>query len=139
MSTKPGAIQKAKRAKRAKLKARETRVARSVISDDGSALLDDLAKGMVSLLWKLAEAEVTSMVEMLKTLMIETGQAEIAYLDDEVDFQIITLKAYGQRVEGRPDDWMEQPAFLEAYAEAARWVGRSELIEAWQDAHVLED
>lgn len=88
---------KAKRAKRAKLKAKETRVARSVISDDGSALLNDLAKGMVSLLWKLAEAEVTSMVEMLKTLMIETGQAEIAYLDDEVDFQIITLKAYGQR------------------------------------------
>ncbi|PNG32256.1 hypothetical protein A1395_22410 [Pseudomonas protegens] len=130
---------KAKRAKRAKVKARETRVARNVISDDGSALLDDLAKGMVSLLWKLAEAEVTSMVEMLKTLMIETGQAEIAYLDDEVDFQIITLKAYGQRVEGRSDDWMEQPAFLDAYAEAARWVGRSELIEAWQDAHVLED
>ncbi|MCP8633416.1 hypothetical protein PUR31_02285 [Pseudomonas mosselii] len=129
----------AKRAKRAKLKARETRVARSVISDDGSALLDDLAKGMVSLLWKLAEAEVTSMVEMLKTLMIETGQAEIAYLDDEVDFQIIVLKTYGQRVEGRPDDWMAQPAFLEAYAEAARWVGRSELIEAWQDAHVLKD
>lgn len=106
---------------------------------EDSALLDDVAKGMGSLLWKLAEAEVTSMVEMLKTLMIETGQAEIAYLDDEVDFQIITLKAYGQRVEGRPDDWMEQPAFLEAYAEAARWVGRSELIEAWQDAHVLED
>lgn len=93
----------------------------------------------MSLLWKLAEAEVTSMVEMLKTLMIETGQAEIAYLDDEVDFQFIALKAYGQRVEGRPDDWMEQPAFLEAYAEAARSVGRSELIEAWQDARVLED
>lgn len=127
----------AKRAKRAKLKAKETRVSRNVINDEET--LRTLGEGMVSLLWKLAEAEVTSMVEMLKTLMIETGQAEMAYLDDEVDYQIIVLTAYGQRIEGRREDWMEEPAFLEAYAIAARWVGRSELIEAWQDAHVLED
>lgn len=130
---------KAKRAKRAKLKAKETRVSRNVINDDGAETLRILGEGMVSLLLKLAEAEATSMVEMLKTLMIETGQAEMAYLDDEVDYQIIILTAYGQRIEGRPEDWMDEPAFLEAYAAAARWVGRSELIEAWQDAHVMED
>ncbi|AYN82933.1 TPA: hypothetical protein L6B69_10210 [Pseudomonas aeruginosa] len=94
---------------------------------------------MMSLLWKLAEAEETSMVEMLKTLMVETGKSEMAYLDDEIDYQIVVLKIYGMRTEGRMEDWMEQPGFLQAYAEAADRVGRSELIEAWQDAQMLED
>ncbi|EIU3227671.1 hypothetical protein L4O92_002534 [Pseudomonas aeruginosa] len=91
------------------------------------------------MLWKLAEAEETSMVEMLKTLMVETGKSEMAYLDDEIDYQIVVLKIYGMRTEGRMEDWMEQPGFLQAYAEAADRVGRSELIEAWQDAQMLED
>jgi hypothetical protein len=129
---------RAKRAKRAKLKAKESRVARQVI-DDGSQSMDFLAQSMMSLLWKLGEAEETSMVEMLKTLMMETGKSEMAYLDDEIDYQIVVLKVYGKSTEGRMENWMEQPDFLQAYAEAARWVGRSELVDAWQEAHVLED
>ncbi|HGW8584797.1 TPA: hypothetical protein ACNRRF_004640 [Pseudomonas aeruginosa] len=130
---------KAKRAKRAKLKAKEIRVARRVINDNGSETLDALARNMVSLLRKLGEAEETSMVEMLKTLMMETSKSEVAYLDDEIDYQIVVLKVYGKRTEGRAEDWMEQPDFLQAYAEAARRVGRPELIEAWQDAYALGD
>ncbi|HDS1692671.1 MULTISPECIES: hypothetical protein [Pseudomonas] len=130
---------KAKRAKRAKLKAKEARGARHVMSDDNSESLDSIAQSMMSMLVKLGEAEETSMVEMLKTLIIETGRGEIPYLDDEIDSQIIILKVYGRSTEGRTEDWMEQPIFLAAYAEAARWVGRPELIEAWQDAFVLED
>lgn len=58
---------------------------------------------MVSLLRKLGEAEETSMVEMLKTLMMETSKSEVAYLDDEIDYQIVVLKVYGKRTEGRAE------------------------------------
>ena len=126
----------AKRAKRAKTKAKQARTVRSSTPKGMSEeLLDDIAQGMIGILMRMAEAEVISKVEMLTTLMRETGMAKAKSLDDEIDNQIVILKVYGGKVEGRSEDWMEDTGFLEAYAEAARRLDREELIEAWNDAH----
>lgn len=128
----------AKRAKRAKTKAKQARTVRNStptgVSLD-SDLMNDLALGMADMLPRLAEAEVISQVEMLTTLIRETGLSEAKSLDDEIDTQILILKVYGQKIEGRSADWMEHAKFLEAYAEAARKLDREELIQAWNDAH----
>ena len=84
---------------------------------------------------RLAEAEVLTNLELLITLIRETGLSEAKSLDDEIDTQILILKVYGQKIEGRSADWMEHAKFLEAYAEAARKLDREELIQAWNDAH----
>lgn len=124
----------AKRAKRAKAKAKQARTIRSssprTLSD---APVDDIAQGIVGMLVRLAEAESISMVNMLATLMRDTGP-NAKSLDDEIDSQIIILKLYGSKIEGRSENWMEDSKFLEAYAEAAQMTGRGELIEAWYDA-----
>ncbi|UQS17567.1 hypothetical protein [Pseudomonas sp. HS6] len=83
----------------------------------------------------MAEAEAVSQVEMLSTLISDLGMAKAETLDDEIDMQIVLLKLYGRKIEGRTEDWMEDSGFLEAYAQAARRLGREELIEAWHDAH----
>lgn len=125
-----------KRAKRAKTKAKQARTVRNSapkgLSDE---TLDDIAQGMIGRLMRMAEAEAISQVEMLTTLIRETGMSKTKSLDDEIDNQIVILKVYGRKIEGRPEDWMEDTGFLEAYAEAARRLGREELIEAWHDAH----
>lgn len=124
----------AKRAKRAKAKAKQARTIRSssprTLSD---APVDDIAQGIVGMLVRLAEAESISMVNMLATLMRDTGP-KAKSLDDEIDSQIIILKLYGSKIEGRSENWMEDSKFLEAYAEAAQMTGRGELIEALYDA-----
>lgn len=129
---------KAKRALRAKAKARRAKIVRHEVDDDCAEILDICAENMLDLFCKLAIAEEAGMFEMLKTLIVDTGRAEMAYPDDEVDWQIVILMMYGRLIEGRPQDWMEQRDFKDAYAQAARWVGRSELIEAWEDAHDFE-
>lgn len=126
----------AKRAQRAKTKAKQARTVRSSTPKGLSEeLLDDIAQGMLGILMRLAEAEVISQVEMLSTLIRETSMSKAKSLDDEIDNQIVILKVYGRKVEGRSEDWMEDAKFLEAYAEAARRLDREELIEAWHDAH----
>jgi hypothetical protein len=126
----------AKRAKRAKAKAKQARAVRNNTPQGLSEeMLDDIAEGLVAILWRLAEAEEISQVEMLTTLITETSMSKAKTLDDEIDNQIVILTTYGRKIVGRPENWMEDAGFLEAYAEAARRLGREELIEAWHDAH----
>lgn len=94
----------------------------------------EVAEGMVNLLIRMAEAEVISQTEMLTILISDPGISTAETLDDEVDLQIVLLKVYGNKIEGRSEDWIEDTGFLAAYAEAARRLGREELIQAWQDA-----
>lgn len=130
----------AKRARRAKAKAKQARSIRnssaSVLSEE---LLDDVALGLIGILRRLAEAESISMVDMLTTLFREASSPNAKSLDEEIDNQIIILKVYGRKIEGRSEDWMENSEFLEAYAKAARRIGREELIDAWHDAHDFEE
>ena len=106
----PSPQKQAKRAKRAKTKAKQARTVRNStptgVSLD-SDLMNDRALGMADMLPRLAEAEVISQVEMLTTLIRETGLSEAKSLDDEIDTQILILKVYGQKIEGRSADWME--------------------------------
>jgi len=125
----------AKRAKRAKAKAKQARTVRNGTPQGEYVETIEVAEGMVNLLVRLAEAEAISQVEMLTTLISDSGMSKAETLDDEVDMQIVLLKVYGRKIEGRSEDWMEDAGFLEAYAEAARRLGREELIEAWHDAH----
>lgn len=126
----------AKRAKRAKTKAKQARAVRNNTPKGLSEeMLDDITEGLILILRRLAEAEAVSLVEMLTALIIETGMSKAKSLDDEIDNQIIILTTYGRKVVGRSEDWMEKTEFLDAYAEAARKLGREELIEAWHDAH----
>ncbi len=126
----------AKRAKRAKTKAKQAREVRNNAQKSASEeLLDDFAQGLVSILIRLAESESISMVDMLMTLMRETSTSGARSLDEEIDNQIIVLKVYGTKVEGRSEDWMESSEFQKAYSEAAHRLGREELIEAWYHAH----
>lgn len=126
----------AKRAQRAKAKAKQARTIRnSPPKGESEETLDDIARGLLAILMRLAEAEAVSQVEMLTTLIREMGMSEWESLDDEIDMQIVLLKQYGERIEGRSADWMEDASFLENYAAAARLVGREELIQAWHDAH----
>ncbi|UZM15471.1 hypothetical protein LZV00_06925 [Pseudomonas kielensis] len=126
----------AKRAQRAKAKAKQARTIRnSPPKGESEETLDDIAQGLLAILMRLAEAEAISQVEMLTTLIRDTGMSEWESLDDEIDMQIVLLKQYGQRIEGRSADWMEDASFLENYAAAARVVGREELIDAWSEAH----
>lgn len=122
----------AKRAKRAKAKAKQARTIRNGMLKVVETI--DVAEGMVNLLMRMAEAEVISQIEMLTTLISDPGMSTAETLDDEVDMQIVLLKVYGNKIEGRSEDWMEEAGFLEAYAEAARRLGREELIQAWHDA-----
>lgn len=125
----------AKRAKRAKAKAKQARTIRNGTPQGEYIETIEVAEGMVNLLVRMAEAEAISQVEMLTTLISDSGMSKAETLDDEVDMQIVLLKVYGKKIEGRSEDWMEDAKFLEAYAEAARRLGREELIEAWYDAH----
>lgn len=125
----------AKRAKRAKAKAKQARTVRNGSPQGEYVETVEATAGMVSLLLRMAEAEAISQVEMLTTLISDSGMAKAETLDDEVDMQIVLLKVYGRKIEGRTEDWMEDTRFLEAYAQAARTLGREELIQAWHDAH----
>ena len=130
------AQKQAKRAKRAKTKAKQARTIRnSAAKGLSEETLDDIAQGMIGILMRMAEAEAISQVEMLTTLIRETGMSKAKSLDDEIDNQIVILKVYGRKIEGRSEDWMEDTGFLEAYTEAARRLSREELIDAWHDAH----
>jgi hypothetical protein len=130
----------AKRARRAKAKAKQARAIRNnpsrVLSEE---LLDDVALGLIGILSRLAEAESISMVDMLITLFRETNSPNAQSVDEEIDNQIIILKVYGRKIEGRSKDWMENAEFLQAYAKAATRIGREELIDAWHDAHDFEE
>lgn len=125
----------AKRAKRAKAKAKQARTVRNGSSQGEYVETVDVAEGMISLLVRMADAEAISQVEMLTTLISDSGMSKAETLDDEVDMQIVLLKVYGGKIDGRAEDWMEDAGFLEAYAQAARRLGREELIEAWHEAH----
>lgn len=125
----------AKRVKRAKAKAKQARTVRNGSPQGEYVETVDVAEGMVSLFVRMAQAEAISQVEMLTTLISDSGMAKAETLDDEVDMQIVLLKVYGRKIEGRAEDWMEDTRFLEAYAEAARTLGREELIHAWDEAH----
>lgn len=129
------AQKQAKRAKRAKTKAKQARTVRNGMPQGEYVETIEVAEGMVNLLVRMAEAEAISQVEMLTTLISDSGMSNAETLDDEVDMQIVLLKVYGKKIEGRSEDWMKDAGFLEAYAEAARRLGREELIEAWHDAH----
>lgn len=129
------AQKQAKRAKRAKTKAKQARTVRNGTPQGEYVETIEVAEGMVNLLVRMAEAEAISQVEMLTTLISDSGMSNAEKLDDEVDMQIVLLKVYGKKIEGRSEDWMEDAGFLEAYAEAARRLGREELIEAWNEAH----
>ncbi|MBA5980254.1 hypothetical protein HT737_09710 [Pseudomonas sp. MD195_PC81_125] len=125
----------AKRAKRTKAKAKQARTVRNGSFQRSYLETVEVSEGMVSLLVRMAEAEAISQVEMLTTLISDSGMSKAETLDDEVDMQIVLLKVYGRKIEGRTEDWMEDDGFLEAYAQAARRLGREELIGAWHDAH----
>ncbi|MFK3973603.1 hypothetical protein ACI2KS_23065 [Pseudomonas sp. NPDC087358] len=125
----------AKRAKRSKSKAKQARIVRNGSAQGEYVETIEVAEGMVNLLVRMAEAEAISQVEMLTTIIGDSGMSKAETLDDEIDMQIVILKVYGRKIEGRTDDWMEHAGFLEAYAEAARILGREELIDAWHDAH----
>ncbi len=85
------------------------------------------------MLVQLAEAEAISFVEMLVTAIELTCEA--GSLDEQIDAQMLVLTMYGKKIEGRQIDWMEDAKFSDAYAEAARRLGREELIAAWNDAY----
>lgn len=50
-------------------------------------------------------------------------------LDEKIDNQIIVLKVYGRKAEGRSEDSIEIAEFMKAYSEAAHRLGREKLIE----------
>ncbi|MFL1389339.1 hypothetical protein ACI77F_16880 [Pseudomonas tritici] len=125
----------AKRAKRAKAKAKQGRTVRNGSLQGEYVETVEVSERMVSLFVRMAEAEAISLVEMLTTLISDSGMSKAETLDDEIDMQIVLLKVYGRKIEGRTEDWMEDDGFLEAYTQAARRLGREELIEAWHDAH----
>ncbi|CRM62025.1 hypothetical protein [Pseudomonas sp. 25 E 4] len=126
----------AKRTQRAKAKAKQARTIRnSAPKGQSDEVLDEVAQGLLAIMMQLAEAEAVSQVEMLITLIKEMGMSDWESIEDEVDMQIVLLKKYGERIEGRSADWMQDTSFLENYAAAARIVGREELIQAWNEAH----
>jgi hypothetical protein len=128
----------AKRAKRAKAKAKQARTIRNNTSRGESVESIELSQQTFDLLKRMKEAEAVSRVEMLTTLLSDPGMAT-GSVEEAVEMQIILLQAYGKQVgEERPSDWMEDASFLKDYAEAARIVGKEELIEAWNDANDFE-
>lgn len=125
----------AKRAKRAKAKAKQSRTDRNNTPRFELAETIEFSQETFDLFKRMKEAESVSRVEMLTTLLSDSGMSTARSLEDAVKMQIVLLEEYGTQVgEKRPTDWMEDASFLEAYAEAARIVGREELIDAWNDA-----
>lgn len=130
------AQKQAKRAKRAKTKAKQARAIRNNIPRTETVETFEFSQGAFDLFKRMKDAEAVSRVEMLTTLLNDSGMSKAGSLEDAVDMQIVFLKAYGAKFgEDRPEDWMEDAGFLEDYANAARIIGKEELIDAWNQAH----
>jgi hypothetical protein len=126
----------AKRAKRTKMKAKQARAIRNNAPRKATVESIEFSQSAIDLFKRMKDAEAISRVEMHTTLLSDPGMSKVGSLENAVDMQIVFLKAYGAKFsEDRPDDWMEDAAFLEDYANASRIVGKEELIDAWKEAH----
>ncbi|MFV3382958.1 hypothetical protein [Pseudomonas sp. NY15354] len=94
----------------------------------------DAVQVILDALARMEEAAIVTPVDMLTALLSDPSISAARSLEEEIDMQVVFLKVYGERIYGRPTAWMDTPGFLAAYAEAARKVGREELVKAWDDA-----